>query len=131
MELLCPKCKADQRPRFAGLSDELIEGRDWHCPACREYLMMNGGRIFVLRPPPPPPQGKSPSAGHARIELMIQMAVAMVGAAIAWPALVRWWRGEPIPPGGWAWIAAGAVVFLFGAGWLARTLWVGWRDSRD
>jgi hypothetical protein len=60
MDLLCPNCKADQRPRFEAQGISELEGRDWHCPACREYLMMNAGRIFVLRPPPPgggtPPQ---------------------------------------------------------------------------
>ena len=53
MKPACPKCGADQNPRFDGRSAEQMEGRDWHCPACHEVLMMLSGRISVIRPVPP------------------------------------------------------------------------------
>lgn len=66
MDPVCPKCKADQRPHWDSFTAEQMEGRDWHCPVCREYLMMNGGRIMVLRVPPPGGGSPLPPADPGR-----------------------------------------------------------------
>ena len=53
MKPLCPKCGADQSPLWDGKPAEQMEGRDWHCPNCRIYLMMLSGWITKVHVPPP------------------------------------------------------------------------------
>jgi len=52
MKPMCPRCGADQRPRWEPESAAEMEGRDWHCPNCRVTLMMLTGWITVVHVPP-------------------------------------------------------------------------------
>ena len=66
MKPVCPKCGADQRPRWDGRSAEQMEGRDWYCRNCRTYLMMLLGRITKVYVPPPGGGSPLPPAPPSR-----------------------------------------------------------------
>jgi hypothetical protein len=68
--------------------------------------------------------------GHAHIELNIHVALMMIGAALAGPGIVKWFRHEPLTTGGGILVGLGSLVFLAAAGMLARFFIVAWLESR-
>ena len=68
--------------------------------------------------------------GHAHIEIKIHLALMMVGAALAGPNIVKWFRHEPLTTGGWIPVGLGSLVFLAAAGMLARFFLVAWLEAR-
>jgi hypothetical protein len=69
--------------------------------------------------------------GHVQIELMIMIAVAMIGLAFAVPEVMRYWTAKTLTTGGWIKLAVGAAAFLFGAGRLGWTFFAVWRAMKE